>query len=212
MIDWITNNPNTVTALATVGLLLFAALGVAGKQLRSAVTVLCKYSARIASHICRVAFSWVKEIMGRLYSRICSRNRKAALHSQRLYLAWGIGKLIRESERQRTNALVVEQDTACYDRLARRRIVAAMHAREGGLQDAIAIISEGEQVPHVEKTSTDWRYVQGGDPTYGCLERIDKRWRFNRKIYFNKELTEEEPPHPPDWFTQEPPPTPLPNA
>ena len=176
------------TFAATLVLALSTVLHQHGKLLRSAAVISCKHIARQVSRVVRFAFTWMKKRFERLYWFICSRNRRTVLALERGHLTFFMDLMVDETSRQRTEALLVGHDETEYDQISRRRIVAAMHARADAFKDAIAIIN-GERVPDVKKTSAEWRYVQGGNTAYGCLERADKRWRFNRNVYFSIERT-----------------------
>ena len=111
-----------------------------------------------------------------------------------------IYQLIREAERQKSNAVFFDDGRVLHRdiysgedfypevALAKKRIVSGMEARIGALQDILSVV-EGEKDIPTDDSDTKWQYGDGGNPAYGLLERVDKNWEFDSRVYFpaNKE-------------------------
>ena len=139
-----------------------------------------------------------------LLQRICARQiAEAAQQGARLrsgHIEIAIYQLIRDAEMQKGQAVLLDDGKVLRDgvysgsdpypevTLARKRIVSAMEARIGALNDILSFVKGEKDMPS-GRSDTMWQYSDGGNPAYGVLERVDKNWEFDRNVYFpaNKE-------------------------
>ena len=189
----------TPSGLATTVLAVMTFLGLVelilhryNKTLGSVVVVPCKHVIHFPAYVSTWT-SWTKKRWSNLLWRMSRKQRMLFWEVQRDRIIIDLTTLVADAKKQKalftdttteTSSLgkALNQGLFGLSELNQRRIVVAMEARMGALEDAIAVVKDAS-VPN--KSGIVWRQAENiGNPNYGKLERIDDNWPFDKDVWF----------------------------